>query len=372
MHPSLPACFRTALVGACLGSLPVSAEIPLIGRDKMKEVPASEELAAQEAEAQKRLQEAVTAKNAGRHEKAEGELEAIVERFPLTKTAATAQFELGMVREAQGKPLKAFDEYQKLIETYRDSELFGEALRRQYELASLAMNGKASTFFGVMPAKAQPSRVVELFDKVAANAPRSAYAPLSLYSIGVLERDAGRRAEAIASFQKILDEYPDDPKAKDAALEIIAIREGRRTRDDSQFRQRQLEMEKFRTDYANDPRSQDLGAKVAELEERDSAKKFETGQYYERKGNPKAAAIYYLDVREGTSSYAGAQARLAAIKAADPNVLLEPSAPRTRVVAQENAVARPDYNGPPPPKLEAPSKPAMRASAEEVVPIPVP
>ncbi len=367
--------FPSALAVALLAVAPAgsaSAVLPFLKKGDLKEVPASEELTRQDNDARAMLDEAMAAKAGGKPDKAEDALKTVIERYPLTKTAATAQFEMGKLREEQGKPLKAFEEYQKFIDNHRESELYGEVVRRQFELATLAMNGKVSNFFGMLPSKAQPSRVIELYTQVAQNAPRSTYAPMSIFNIGLLEKEAGKDEAAIAAFQRILDDYADDPKAKEAALEVIAIREGRRTRDDSQIRQRQLEMEKFLSDYASDPRSQDMRQKVTALEESDASKKFDTAKFYERKGNLRAAAIYYQGIPPGTTRHADAQKRLGELRAMDPNLVLAPSAPRSRVVAEERTVDRPDYNGPPPPRLESPSKPQMRTSAEDVLPIAVP
>jgi len=352
------------------GPARTTAALPFFGKDEMKEVPASEELQRQEQESQALFQKALAEKEAGKLDKAEDILEDAIERFPLAPSAATAQFELGRVLEAAEKPLKAFDAYQKFIETYRDSDLYGEAVKRQFELATFAMNGKTGSVLGLIPTKSNTTRVVEMFEKIAANAPRSTYAPQALFNIGMLQKDADKEAEAIAAFQKLQDNYPSDPKTKEATVEIIAIREGRTTNDDSQILKNQLEMEKFITDFSNDPRSGEMQAKVAGIESQDAEKKLHLARYYERKGNLRAAAIYYQDIKEGTGAYESAQKRLAELKAQDPNLVAAPSAPRSRVVAQENVVDRPDYNGPPSPKLESPAQPKMRASAEDVIPIP--
>jgi len=192
-----------------------------------------------------------------------------------------------------------------------------------------------------------------MFQKVATNAPRSSYAPLALFNIGVLQKEGGKDAEAIAAFQKLQNDYPADPKTKEATLEIIAIQEGRETNDDSQRLKTQLEMEKFMADFGSDPRSNELQQKVGKMEELDSTKKFDIARYYERKDNLKAAAIYYQEVAPGTPRYEEALERLAELKAKDPKSVAAPSAPRSRVIAQENVVDRPDATGLRPPNGNA-------------------
>ncbi len=354
---------------SAIGLNPSHADLPF-RKGEMKEVPASEELQRQDAEAKALLDKAISAKNDGKLDKAQGILKDAIADYPLTSTVAVARFELGRLYEAEGKPEKAFDAYQEFIEKHRESDLFGEAIKRQFELASLAMNGKTGSLFGLLPSKSPTSRVIEMFEKVASNAPRSSFAPQAVFNVGILQKEAGKDAEAITAFQKLQDNYPADPKTKEAALEIIAIKEGRETNDDSEVLKTQLEMEKFIADFSADPRANELQQKVGKLEELDADKKFDIARYYERKGNLKAAAIYYQEISEGTPRYADAQKRLGELKAMDPNLVAPPSAPKSRVIAQENVIDRPDYNGPPAPKLQAPAKPQMRASAEDVLPIP--
>ncbi|MBU6301255.1 MAG: tetratricopeptide repeat protein [Verrucomicrobia bacterium] len=372
MKPSSRFLHPFALAGLCLvlGLLPSRADRRFFGKGEMKEVPASDELQRQDGEAKALLEKALAAKGQGKLEKAEDLLKDVAELYPLTPSTSVARFELGRVYEDQEKAVKAFDAYQAFIENHRESDLYGEAIRRQFELATFAMNGKSGTILGLIPAKSQSSKVIEMFEKVAANAPRSNFAPQAIFNVGLLQKEAEKDAEAIAAFQKLQDNYPADPKTKEAALEIIAIREGRETNDDSQVLKTQLEMEKFIADFGTDPRAGQLQEKVGKLEHMDADKKFGIARYYERKGNLKAAAIYYQEIGPETARYPDAQKRLAELKAIDPNLIAPPSAPRSRVIAQENVVDRPDYNGPPAPKLEAPPKPQMRASAEDVLPIP--
>ncbi len=140
---------------------------------------------------------------------------------------------------------------------------------------------------------------------------------------------------------------------------------------DSQIDRTKFEMEQFIYDYGDDPVAQGIRAEVGKLEERDAEKKFNIARYYERKGNIRAAAIYYQEVRLGTARYDDAQGRLQEIAAQDPNILQTPRAPKRRVEAQSNIASNPDFNGPPRPNLKSAAKPQMRASAEDVLPIPV-
>ncbi len=351
---------------------PAQAVLGIFDDEELTEAPDPGVLAKQEEAARNLFQEARTLDEGGRASKARDLYESVVEDYPLTKAAADSQFALARSLDEEGESHKAFEAYQGFVDRFKQSDQFGEAIRRQFEIATKAMNGKTGHMLRVFPVKAQPSKIIELFRQVAKNAPYSTYAPQAIYNIGLVESEAGRAQEALAAFQEVVDGYPKDPKAKEASLRIIELRQSRRTRDDSQIARTQLEMEKFIFDYGDDPRSAELQKKVGSLEERDAEKKFEIGRFYEKKGNLRAAAIYYQEVVEGTSHYADAQTRLESIRKVDPNVVAPPSAPKQRVAAQTDVTSRPDYVGPPAPRLEEPPKPQMRASEEDVLPLPSP
>lgn len=341
----------------------------------MEEVPGSEELAKQEAAATKAYENAQKAQTSGRLGKAQDGYEEIVEEFPLTSVAPKAQFEIGAIYEEEGREDRAFEAYQSLINRYTGSDLFGEAVRRQFEITNRSMNTKTTRVIGLIPSKAQPSRVIEMFRQIADNAPYSKYAPLAIYQIGVINRKTGKEPEAILAFEEVVESYPDDPKAKEASLQIIEVRGDRDTRDGRQLERYQDEVAVFIENNEEDPRSEELRAELGKLQDRDAEKKFNIGRYYEKKGNLRAAAIYYQDVLSGTPVYSAAQERLKALSAQDPNVVLPPRATKQKVVAPNNVKDRPDYYGPPPPKppkLEAAPRPQMRVPEDDVLPIPSP
>tara|TARA_R110002096_G_scaffold147671_16_gene307697 strand:+ start:32489 stop:33616 length:1128 start_codon:yes stop_codon:yes gene_type:complete len=349
------------------------AILGILKDDKMQEVPDSAELAKQEAAALKAYESAQKAQSDGKLGRAKDIYEDVVEDYPLTSFAPKAQFEIGAIYEKEGREDRAFDSYQDLINRYTGSDLFGEAVRRQFEITNRSMNTKTSRVIGLIPSKAQPSRVIEMFRQIADNAPYSKYAPLAIYQIGVINRKIGKEPESILAFEEVVESYPDDPKAKEASLQIIEVRGDRDTRDGRQLERYQDEVAVFIENNEEDPRSEELRAELGKLQDREAEKKFNIGRYYEKKGNMRAAAIYYQDVLSGTPVYGAAQDRLKVLSAQDPNVVLPPRATKQKVVAPSNVKDRPDYYGPPPPKppkLEAAPKPQMRVPEDDVLPIP--
>lgn len=353
-----------------LNASPSYAILGFFEKDQ-KGAPPAEKIAQDEIEAKKLLEEAEQFTKDQKFGKARDIHYRIVKNYPLTQTAAASQFAIGQSLESEGKAMDAFDAYQVFVEKYVHEALFSDAIAHQFKIAKDAMTEKSAVVLGVFKTKAQPSKVVEMFRKIATSAPYSEYAPQALYNIGVVEQEGGHPDAALKALQEIIDKYPKTELAKEATLKIIDIRQNRKTRDDSRIARTQIEMEKFLYDYGNDPRATDLKKQVGELNERDAQKKLEIGQYYEKKKDYRAAAIYYKAIPSGSQIYQKAQAALHHLAEIDPNVVQSPSAPKKRVIADTEVAKSPNYVGPPPPDLKSPGKPKMRVSEEELRPIPV-
>jgi len=358
------------LILTLLSPAPARAVLGLFEKED-KAPPSPEEVAQNEKEAREMLARAQRFSEENRPGKARDLYKDIVEKYPLTESAAVSQFAIGESLEAEGDLLDAFNAYQVFVANYIHEEKFAEAIKRQFEITMQAKEEKASRIFGVFKAKTQPSRVVEMFRKIANSAPYSEYAPKAIYHLALTEHDAGHQDEALSALQEILDKYPKNPIAKDASLKMIDIRESLKTRDDSHIERTQIEMEKFLYDYGDDPRAKELREKVVQLDEREAKKNLKIARYYQKKGSLRAAAIYYQTIPSGSAVYDEAQAGLEELADIDPNLVRSPSAPKKRVVAPNQVTDKPDYVGPPPPRLNQPRKPKMRVSEEELQPIPV-
>jgi len=335
-----------------------------------KEAPNSAEMTEQEAKASKLFEDGRAAQEKNKLSTARDLYEDVVYKYPLTNAAANSQFEIGRVREKEGDPIKAFEAYQLFVDKYKQSDLFAEAIQRQFELATLAMNGKTGSFFLVLPAKTQTSKVVEMFEKVAANAPRSKYAPLALYNVGLLETKAGKPENAIVAYERVAEDYKGDPKAAEARKRMIEIYESRETRNDAVTDKMREQIEELDRLYSDDPEIAEYRVKSGQLQERDAEKSFNIGRYYEKKGNLRAAAIYYMDVPAGSARHGDAAARLAALQSQDPNLVLPLQGVKRKVEAPVNVLSNPNYVGPARPNLQSEAKPQMRTSEVDVLPIP--
>lgn len=296
----------------------------------------------------------------------------IAKDFPFTKSAATALFRAAQLLEQEGKKTRAFDTYQTLIERHPHSAEYATALERQFSIASdLRENRGGFLGFG----RLTTDDLVAMFEKVIANGTRSIYAPKAYLAIAELyeqRKDIGDHDKAIETLQKVVDNYPESEEAKDAALRIgrgnLNVAENSRDASNLEKAREAFEQTGFLFPGETALASESQQA-LQQIDEMDAEKSFRTAQFYEKKGQLRAAVIYYNEtIRTGSTTYvAEARERLNDLTSRDPKLLDAlpggkiATAKTTVIPAATDVRSRPDYFGPPlPPDVAQPSGPAMR------------
>ena len=351
--------------------VPTSADAILgLGRKKQNKVPSANELSSQEGLANSMLAEARSLEASSSSGKARGAYRAIVKAYPLTTAAAESQFKIGVLREKENKPKKAFEEYQIFIDSYKDNPNFKEAIKRQYHIANYYLENPKKGFMG-FGANIQPSELIEFFLQINANAPYSTVAPNALFNVGIVNQRNGKIDASLAAFGAVVDEYPGTPIASKAQFEIVQLlsQTSDKSYNPANSRQHREAAEDFLNQYGNSELASDVKAELGKLEDRDLEKSFNIGRFYEKQGKLRSAAVYYQEVANhpGGKFYADAKARLDKLKELDHTLVRKTGTPR-RVETPQNLSKRKDYLGPPPPKLDD-STPRMRTSPTDVTPI---
>ncbi len=334
---------------------------------KSAKVPSAGELASQDAIANQLYAEAQAASSNGKASKV---YKSIVKKYPLTAAAAESQFKLGVLREEDNKPKKAFEEYQKFIDSYKDNAHFKEAIQRQYHIATYYLDNQKNGFLG-FGTNIQPSNLIEFFIQISSNAPYSEEAPKSLFNVGQVNARSGKIEESLLSYAVVVERYPGTPIAAKAQYEIVQLlgKTSDKSYNPANSRQHREAAEDFLNQYGGNALASDVKAELGKLEDRDLEKAFNIGRFYEKQGTLRSAAVYYREVlaHPGGKYYADAKARLSRLEELDPTLVRSTGTPR-RVETPPDLNKRKDYLGPPPPKLDA-STPRMRTSPADVTPI---
>lgn len=367
--------FRLALAAALLCPTPGYAILGFLKKDKE---PSFSELGAQEEAAQELFEKANAKEQAAKYDSAREILKSIVEKYPVTSVAAQSQFKIGEMYELERKDSKAFDAYQDFINRYKGSALFKTAVQRQFDIATRSQGGKTNSFLGIKTS-VQPSRVIEMYTAITENAPYSEYAPLAQYAIGDMYAHQEDVPNAIDAYSKVAADYPKSPKAAEAQFQIgnlLAAASAKGNNDQAHLQKQREAYEEFLIQFPKNELAPEAKTQLSEIQAKEIEKTFQIGDFYEKKGDLKAAAIYYKEVLKhpAAEEYPEAKRRLESL--AEQGVVDPAAGSRIAEVAVVEAPydvkGRSDYLGPPAPKLAKVDRSrSMRAAMDDFVPMPI-
>jgi outer membrane protein assembly factor BamD len=352
----LRSCLAVVLGFGLITQQPTLAIFGIFSKDKDR-LPTKNEVAKHDSEASKLFASAEQAQKAGKAKKAMSQYSTIGRKFYFSKFAPEAAFRNAELLLANGEPLDSFSYYQTVVDRYRSSPRFQRSLEQQYNIAVASLTDKNGSFFGVVPKKTSRDRVIQMFEAIIKNAPASIYAANSQYYIARIYEGRKEYDSAIKAFQTVVDEYPRSTKAPEAQLKIAEIYEktARRPDNPSNLKESREAYEDFITNFPKHREREDAFAQLNAIDEKEAKKSLKIGQYYQKKGNMKAAAIYYKDVLRSNNAALKAKARqgIDAISVADPEALkaAEIEASEATASYDERLKNQRNYLGPPAPEV---------------------
>ncbi len=372
--PSSKIAAGLAVLLVCAPLSPAWAFLGFLKKRTVQRAPTGSELAAQEAAANAMIAEARASGKTSIYEE-------VVKKYPFTNAAAEASYLRAVAIRQSGKFKDAFDAFQELIDGYRQSNRFADAVQQQFELAEEAKGGKKQRSMLMLKMKLGPNETIGLYQKVIANAPFGKYAPLAQFSIAEIHQEEGEKNEAVAAYQKVVDNYPGTKEASEAQFRIGAISNiaAKKTEDSQNLT---ASRDALRTYVATNPsgeRTSEAQAMLVQIDAEEASRSLQIGKFYERSGKPKAAIIYYNEALKFGNPEVSAEARerLANISAAEPEAVADVKAKSRAtgdytVPAAVDLRSRPDYVGPPSPELaRLAAKPKMRREGDSFSPIPI-
>ncbi len=354
-------------------------------RGETSVVPRPDEIAA----AAQLLQQGRDLEAQGQGAKAMDVFRDVVRRYAGTDSAPKALFSMAKLQEAT-KPQDAFKTYQKLVADYPKSPDFAAAIEAQYRIAAGFLDGERVKFLG-MPTLPSMAKAQEMFEQVIKNAPFTQWAPLAQFGMGQALEKQGKKEEAIAAYQLVVDKYPSSDVADDALYQIGYVYQSVSKTgeyDQSATEKAQDAFQDFAIRYPESEKLTQANENIGELETRQTESSLAIAKFYEKRKNYRAAAIYYrLATDENPESKEGKEAkvRLADLQKRIGKEAIElPEAPpagepaiasRPKTPAKVDVKSRPDYVGPPAPKVfvrTAGPKPQPRTSLDDVQPSEIP
>ncbi len=233
----------------------------------------------------------------------------LVEDYPRSPPAPEAQFRIGVCLEEVDDLYGAFRAYQTLLEEFPGKNNLSEILRRQYEIGKAYLEGRKRWFL-FLRIRSGLGRAEEIFRTVLNNATFSKVSPRAQFGLARTFQLRGDYREAILEYEQVLINYPGSEVIAPALFQtgICYYQEALRADYDQQeVNEAVRNLRRFIHSFPEDPRRPRAEEMISELMDRKAKKAFDIARYYERKGSPTGARIYYREVveRYPESQYAG-------------------------------------------------------------------
>jgi len=171
-----------------------------------------------------------------------------------------------------------------------------------------------------------------IFSAIVRTAPYGKYTARALFDIGRAREKQGSNELALASYQNVVEKFPNDPIAVDAQYQIgyiwsRATKSG--TYDPNAAAKAKTGFEDFLYRHPNSEKSAQARENLKMLENKQTSTSFEIARFYDKQKQYRAAAIYYNDViRQQPDSREGdrAKKRISELRAKLGEAALQPPA----------------------------------------------
>ena len=226
-------------------------------------------------------------------------LKYFIKRYPDAKEAAEAQYFLGECLEKLDKHYDAFLAYQKLIESYPNSQRINDAIKRQYDIGEYFLNIDPKKMLGMSIYDFVEQPAIDIFKKIVETVPFSEYASRAQYKLGVVLTNIGRYEPAREAFQKVIDVYSDTEFATPAKYQLALVTAKSFTGSDYDSSNLEDAAERLDEFINNNPEAQvtsEAEDQLKNLRNIEAKKTFDIGDFYEKQDKYQAAINYYKKV----------------------------------------------------------------------------
>jgi len=224
------------------------------------------------------------------------EFKKLLAHYADAKEAAEARYYIGRAYEGLKDLYAAFKEYQKVIDSYPQSARIKEIIQRQFDIGESFLSKTRQKFLGVKVTDLVEHPSLEIFKAVINNDPYSELAIKAQYKLGALLKELHRYEDAIAAFNKVVDNYPDSTwveAAKFQSAQCTVLLSGGYQYDTSGREETIKTYQDFVDKHPDVKLSEEARADIERLNENEAHKKIDIAHFYELQKDLKSALIYY-------------------------------------------------------------------------------
>jgi len=255
----------------------------------------------------------------------------LVKRHPHDTLAPRALYRMAQLQEQKHDYLKAAQSYDVLAEKFPKSEHFDDSIVAMFRIGEMYLAGRKVKLLGI-PFKASMDEAANIFTSIVRASPYGKDTARALFNIGRAREKQGANEAAIASYQSVVEKFPNDPLAVDAQYQIgyiyaQAMKAG--TYDPNAAAKAKTGFEDFLYRHPNSEKAAQAKENLKMLEHHQTSTAFQIARFYDKQRQYRAAAIYYNDViRQQPDSREGdkAKKRISELRAKLGDAALQPAA----------------------------------------------
>ena len=236
----------------------------------------------------------------------------LVRHHPHDTLAPRALYRMAQLQEEKHDYLKAAQSYDVLAEKFPKSEHFDDSIAAMFRIGEMYLAGRKVKLLGI-PFKASMDEAAAIFTAIVRASPYGKDTARALFNIGRAREKQGSNEAAIASYQGVVEKFPNDPIATDAQYQIgyiyaKASKSG--TYDPAAATKAKTGFEDFLYRHPNSEKAAQAKENLKMLTHEQTSTAFEIAKYYDKQKQYRAAAIYYNDViRQQPDSQEGDKAK---------------------------------------------------------------
>ena len=220
--------------------------------------------------------------------------------WPLSDFAPRAQYLVGRSYEERGRADRGFKAFQQLIERYPKLDNYDDVLQRQFDIATLYLNGKWFYLWGFIPSGPDRDKVVEMYEKLIRNGPYSGVAPQAQMNIGTAREKQREWELAVRAYERAADRYNDQPQvASDAFYRagMAHLQQAEEAKHDQSAAGKAINaFTDFIALYPTDERVAESQKRIIDLYRVQASGSYRIARYYEKRRRYDGALIYYNEV----------------------------------------------------------------------------
>jgi len=222
----------------------------------------------------------------------------LTEHYRDSDIAPEAQYFAGRSYEELGKYYFAYQNYQKTVDNYPYTRRLEEIIEREFNIALIFQNKEEPRLMD-LELNVSLDKAIEIYKKIVANSSFGEYADKSLFNMAVCYRRLQKYKESIDVYETLITDYPSSPLLQEAKYELASTTYEAAL--DPEYDQESTDeaLEKFERISRTTPVpaiAKEADKVINELKNRKADSILKIAGFYEKQKKYPSAVIYYKEV----------------------------------------------------------------------------